>query len=129
MRFLSRMPYIPQSMSELQIDKSLADGILTVRLSGEVGLSEEYRFRQQVNDVLKDHPPKLIVDLQQVTLLSSYGIAAVVNLWKQQHAAGGRICVVVPQNHIFDCLSIAGTNKIIPVFHTESEALAFYAKQ
>ncbi len=115
-------------MTGLQIEKSIADGILTVRLSGEVGLSEEYRFRQQINEVLKDQSPKLIVDLQQVTLLSSYGIAALVNLWKQQHAAGGRICVVVPPNHIFDCLSIAGTNKIIPVFHSESEAIASYAK-
>lgn len=115
-------------MAELQIEKTTANGICTVRLLGEVGLSEEYKFRQQVNEVLKDQPAKLVVDLQQVTLLSSYGIAAIVNLWKLQHNAGGRICVVVPQNHIFDCLAIAGTNKIIPVFHTENEALEFYAK-
>ncbi len=115
-------------MAGLLIEKNSNNGILSLRLTGEVGLSEEYKFRQEVNEVLKGQPPKLIVDLQQVSLLSSYGIAAIVNLWKQQHTAGGRICVVVPQNHIFDCLAIAGTNKIIPVFHTESEALEFYSK-
>lgn len=102
------------------------DDVLFIQLSGEIGLTEEYKFRQEMNEALKEKPAKLVVDLSKITLLSSYGITALVNLWKHQQIHHGRICIICPSNHVYDSLMIAGTEKIIPVFLEESQALAFY---
>jgi anti-anti-sigma factor len=112
-------------MAELQIEALQKDDALVVRLSGEVGLSEEYTFRQQVSQAIQKQSVKVVVNLEGVTLLSSYGIAAVVNLWKQLQDREGRFCLVCPQNHVFDCLAIAGANRIIPIFQNEEQALEF----
>jgi len=93
-------------------------------LAGEIGLSEEYKFRQVVAETLSKNPSKLVISLKNIALLSSYGIAALVNVWKQTKQKGGSLTLICPNNHIYDCLTIAGTNKIMDIFRTEEELLA-----
>lgn len=112
-------------MSNLIIEKEKRDNILFIRFSGEIGLSEEYKFRQEVTEFLKENPNKLIIDLRDITLLSSYGIAGLVNLWKKQKENNRSICILCPPNHVYDSLTIAGTDKIIPIYNEEEKAVNY----
>ena len=113
-------------MTGLKIHTEKKNDVLFVRLEGEIGLSEEYKFRQEINESLKENSPKLVVDLRNISLLSSYGISALVNLWKHQGSAGGSVCVICPVNHVYDSLIIAGTDKLIPIFQEEEQVFRYY---
>jgi anti-sigma B factor antagonist len=41
-----------------------------------------------------DHPRRVTVDLDEVTLLDSLGVGAIVSLWKRVKAEGGKVVVV-----------------------------------
>ena len=41
-----------------------------------------------------DHPRRVTVDLDDVTLLDSMGVGAIVSLWKRVKAQGGKVVVV-----------------------------------
>lgn len=110
-------------MSELLVETKIKDKVLLLKLSGEIGLAEEYKFRGALQKAVDQESTDLIIDLSKVTLLSSYGIAAIVSVWKQQSGKSRKTCIICPLNHIYDCLTIAGTDKIIPLLGTEKEAL------
>lgn len=113
-------------MSDLLIESQLQGDTLLLRFKGEIGLTQEYKFRREALEAIDTAPNKVIVNILEITLLSSYGIAALVRLWKKQSERDGKICIICPQNHIYDCLSVAGTNKIIPIFTSEQQALEYF---
>jgi anti-anti-sigma factor len=113
-------------MSLLQIESVKKNDILYLRFEGEIGLSEEHKFRQHVEEALKNNHPFLVIDLRKITLLSSYGIAAVMGLWKRQNASGGRACIVCNKNHVFDCLSVVGVDRLVSIFENEEEAEKYF---
>ena len=41
-----------------------------------------------------DHPARLTVDLDDLTILDSMGVGAIVSLWKRVRAQGGKVVVV-----------------------------------
>jgi len=108
-------------MSGLNADFEEKQGHTCMYLTGEIGLSEEYKFRQTVQEALNKNPAHLVINLKGIALLSSYGIAAIVNVWKQIHSKGGKLSIICPNNHIYDCLAIAGTDKIIDIYKSEEE--------
>ncbi len=114
-------------MESIEIKTDKIDGILFIRLIGEIGLSEEYTFRNEVSVLIEKEPPKLAVDLSEISLLSSYGISAIIGLWKRQNKSNNKMAIICPQNHVYDSLVIAGTDKIIPLFKTENQLINYYS--
>jgi anti-anti-sigma factor len=54
------------------------DGSATVQLRGEVDLANVASLRQEVEELLRRHPPQLVFDLTDLTFIDSSGLALLV---------------------------------------------------
>ncbi len=71
--------------------------------------------------------PAIIVDLSQVTFLSSYGIRVLLVGAKTVKGKGGKLAILCPEGNVAKVLQAAGTSGLIPMFPTQDAALAAVA--
>jgi anti-anti-sigma factor len=85
-------------MEELETDetrftvtRSVADtGDPVITLSGELDISSADVFRLAVEDVVKDNPVRLVIDLRELTFMDSSGIAVMV--YASNNVADVQLC-------------------------------------
>ena len=69
-------------------------GVLVFRLSGVLDSSQEsYAFLEQVQFESHKGPPKVVIDLRAVTLITSAGVGIIAACYTSVTNAGGKICV------------------------------------
>ena len=66
----------------------------------------------------------VIVDLSQVSFLSSYGIRVLLVGAKIVNGNGGKLAIICPAGNVTKVLKTAGTDVLIPIFETEEGAVA-----
>jgi|SRR5580658_5339180 anti-anti-sigma factor len=85
-------------MEELETDetrfaatRSVAEtGDPVITLSGDLDISSAEIFRRAVEDVVKDGPGRLVIDLRELTFMDSSGIAVMV--YASNNVADVRLC-------------------------------------
>lgn len=70
---------------------SSADGVVTVRLAGEVDTYTVAQVRRAFDRVSGGAGVQVAIDLREVTFLDSSGIGAIISLHQRVAAAGGRL--------------------------------------
>jgi anti-sigma B factor antagonist len=76
---------------------SLRSDVVTVRFEGALDALTVGDLRRTIVEVLAGRPRNVTVDLGRVTLLDSSGVGAIVSLFKQLRAQGGKVRVVGAQ--------------------------------
>jgi anti-anti-sigma factor len=101
----------------------LSGGITKIMLRGRFDTTgavvAELPFNKAVNG-----KRRVIVDLSQVSFLSSYGIRVLLVGAKIVNGNGGKLVIVCPAGNVAKVLKTAGTDVLIPVCETEEGAAA-----
>ncbi|HKE48737.1 MAG TPA: STAS domain-containing protein [Rhodanobacteraceae bacterium] len=87
------------------------DGIVLIRLSGEVDLSWSQQVRQAVLAALEKHPA-VGVELSQVSYIDSSGIAALVEGFQSARARGSRFALVAISDAVRAVLELARLDRV-----------------
>ena len=87
------------------------DGIVLIRLSGEVDLSWSQQVRKAVLAALEDHPA-VGVELSQVSYIDSSGIAALVEGFQSARARGSRFALVAVSDAVRAVLELARLDRV-----------------
>jgi anti-sigma B factor antagonist len=69
----------------------------------------------------------LIIDMSGVSFIASIGIRHLVSAAKAQSRRGGRLVLLNPNNMVVEVLTTSGLTNLLPIVHSESEALAAVA--
>ena len=82
-------------LSEVAVVRSdHEDGEATLQIVGAFDAFTVDEISETLESLVAEHPRRVTVDLDRVSLLDSIGVGAIVSLWKRVRAQGGSAVVV-----------------------------------
>ena len=69
-------------------------GAVRLTLEGELDLATAYAFDRRLLEIEESHPQLIVVDLRQVTMLDSAGLARLVSAQRRARRGGWRLVLV-----------------------------------
>jgi len=99
---------------ELQYSE-LEGGVRLIKLNGILDMNGTYRIEVDFVRHCAGEIVRVLVDLSEVTYLSSIGIPMLINAAKSVVRPGGKMILLNPQKAVEDVLDLAGISLIIPV--------------
>lgn len=109
---------------EITIRGSEVDPAFTVaRLSGRMGLEAQSEALPDLQKAVEQCQAGLIVDLADVTFISSAGLRVLMAVFQQAAAAGRKAAVTRARPDVYKLLKLAGVDKAFNVHDTEEAAL------
>jgi anti-sigma B factor antagonist len=106
--------------------EDLAGGIAKVVLRGRFDTTGAVVVELPFNKIVTE-TRRVLVDLSNVTFLSSYGIRVLLVGAKIVNGKGGKLVILCPDNNVAKVLRTAGTDTLIPTFQSEDAAAAAVA--
>jgi anti-anti-sigma factor len=98
-----------------------SDDVLVARAADDPELSEDFA---EINDRLGGRCCDIVLDLADLTLLTSSGISKLLRLRKRQVEAHRRLVLCTPKDRVWGVLLATGLDTIFEVAPTVTEALA-----
>ncbi len=103
-------------------DASSESGVLS--LEGEIDLHASPRVKEQLEPLIARKPPRLVIDLSQVSYIDSSGLALFIETLQRIQAYGGKfaLCGLGPSvRNIFD---ISRLDQVFTIFPDRTTALS-----
>jgi anti-anti-sigma factor len=98
---------------------------ILMAVNGELDLHNSPEFRTQVLDfVRKNHPKRVVFDMQAVPYMDSSALAVLVETLKTVMKTNGKVCLVGLQPRVKGLLEIARLSTIFYICADEAEALS-----
>jgi anti-anti-sigma factor len=113
-------PSTPSTGFEIETNR-LGGGVTQVQLFGEVGLASAHLLQQELDGVVDERHPRLVVDLTEATFLDSTALEALLGAARQ--LPNGRFAVACPDRRMRDLFALVGHNMLFPVAETLDEAV------
>lgn len=92
-------------------------GLVLISLSGKLDSAGVYAVEMDFVRHCMHGKRRILVDLSQVSYISSIGIPLLVDTAKEMKKHGGRLALLNPQKNVMDVLEMVGVSSIIPVFY------------
>lgn len=108
---------------DLKIDVSEKDGIVTLKLNGEVDVYTAPKLKSRLIDLVDQGKFKIIVDLEDVDFMDSSGLGVLVGGLKRVRSHDGAIALVCTQENILKIFRITGLVKVFPIFDHQDQAV------
>ena len=111
--------------SELQVTvEARAGGVTVIRVAGSVDHAQYYKMEEAIQTQLDRKVLRLVVDLSQLSYISSAGINTLGHALSQYERVNGKLCYIRPaqtaQWHFF---TMIGVDVLFPWAATLDEAL------
>jgi len=100
----------------MEIISHVKDGILYVKLSGDIDHHSAKSVRDAVDDLMRrNNPAELELDLSAIEFMDSSGLGLVLGRYKKQTDMGGNMRIINPTRRVMQILQLAGVEKIIKI--------------
>jgi stage II sporulation protein AA (anti-sigma F factor antagonist) len=108
----------------MKVVTMIKQGILIVRVEGELDMHSADQFRSTVDKALDiSGAKKMLLSLKGVSFIDSSGLGAILGRYKQVSIMGGSLLAANLQPQVEKILELAGLLKIIRVYNSETDAL------
>jgi anti-anti-sigma factor len=97
----------------MQITKVQLGEVVEVRITGRLDGYWAEHLSTALADVVHEGGHKVLVNLSDVSFLSSAGIRALVQFYKQLRAIDGSLAVCQPSQHVSEVLKLAGLHGLL----------------
>ena len=110
--------------------RKLDDGICLIQLNGALDMNGTYSIEVEFFRHCEGENLRVLVDLSNVSYISSIGIPMLVNSAKSVTGRGGKLVLLNPQNAVMYVLELAAIPLIVPIyFDLESAKAGLLATQ
>ncbi len=93
-----------------------ANRTLYVRLTGDIDHHSAKYIREDIDrDLYKYQPDTVIMDMSSVEFMDSSGLGLILGRYSKVNMLGGILKVANPTPKIEEILTMAGTDKLIPI--------------
>lgn len=106
--------------------EDIAGGVTRIVLKGRFDTTGAVVVELPFNRIVTEKN-RIMVDLSAVTFLASYAIRVLLVGAKIVKRKNGKLVLVCPDNNVAKVLRTAGTDALIPIYHSESAAVAALA--
>ena len=96
---------------------------LRVSVSGYLDAHTVLSFEQRMEEQLQSGYSKIILDIGDLSYISSAGIGAMMGLAQKLRGKGGDLVLVKPSEKVFKILELLGFTKIFRIASSDSDAV------
>jgi anti-sigma B factor antagonist len=89
------------------------DGESRLRIDGALDALTVRDIRPLLDEIVAARPPKVTVDIAELTLLDSSGVGAIVSLFKRVKANGGVVVVVGARDQPLAVLKLLKLDRVL----------------
>ncbi len=108
--------------------KTEYDGdLMIVTPAGRIDGSNAFDFQTAIDTAMADHDAGVIMDLSELTYISSAGLRVILLLAKKIKGQSTSLVLCSLAASIMDVFEISGFGKIIPIHQTRAEAISSIA--
>lgn len=100
--------------------------IVILRLQGRLDAVSAPLAEEKVAKIIDHGQYKLILDLKEVTYMSSAGMRMLLSTTKKLHTLSGQLSVCSMGTNVMDVLKMSGFDHVLKLFKTEEEALQHF---
>lgn len=112
---------------DLEIGKRKKGDVVILDLQGNLTIGvNEASFKEIVSDLLSRNYNKVIVNLQNVDLIDSSGVGALVKSYTTITQSGGRLKLLQPNKMVKHTLKITGLLGIFETYDEEGSAISSF---
>jgi anti-sigma B factor antagonist len=90
---------------------------------GEIDLVSVARMTPAINEAIRSPARVVIIDLTEVTIIDSSGLALVLNALRRLEHAERRLLIVCPEGPVRRTLELAGISGRLELFETRRDAV------
>ncbi|MGQ9496960.1 MAG: STAS domain-containing protein [Desulfotomaculales bacterium] len=114
----------------MEWETKTVDGVLVVRLKGEIDLNTCDVLRSELDRLLKLHnSPHLVLNLGDVVFVDSSGLGVILGRYRQLTEANKRLAIVGLQPQVKRAFELSGLLRVIRLYASEDEAVAGVSKE
>lgn len=106
---------------ELIIERLIMEGHAYLRLSGELNYEGVGQLRSNVQAALDEGQTRIILNIEGLNLISSYGLSAILKLHKLLKEKQGILIVTSPKGHVAEVFTVTGISQVIPLYFSDAE--------
>ncbi len=107
-------------MDRIRCDIEYDEGILVIKLAGEIDHHTAKGAREEIDTALYLYRPStVIMDLAGVGFMDSAGLGLILGRYTKAKELGGRLIVANPEPSVDRILGLAGTQKLITIKKNE----------
>jgi anti-sigma B factor antagonist len=106
----------------MQLKEATHEGIDVFVLRGDIDLHFAPALRSVLQAKINEHCPALIVDLTQVSFISSTGLSALMEYFRDCGRYGGVLCLCGLSDELKEIFRVVRLDRIFPIFATVNEA-------
>ena len=100
------------------------DGVLAASIGGRIDGTNSADFEQAIRTAVQDDDRAVIVDLEQLSYISSAGLRAVLLTAKYLSNQGAKFALCSLTGPIKEVFEVSGFDKIIAIHGSRADALA-----
>jgi anti-anti-sigma factor len=108
-------------MAQLELHTEKSGGTVTMRLAGEIDLSQASRFHDELERAEALEPEILIVDLRGLTFMDSTGLRMLLGMRRSCEEAGRRLAIIRGQQQVQDLFRVAGLEDAFEILDDPAE--------
>ncbi|OQR63493.1 anti-anti-sigma factor [Streptomyces maremycinicus] len=108
----------------LSFQSEVADGVLVVSVRGEIDHEGKAVLSQALEAGGGAPPPRIVLDLGEVTFMDSAGINVLVSAHQTVSAAGGWLRIAAAREPVLHVLQLVGIDAVITCHPTLEQALS-----
>jgi anti-sigma B factor antagonist len=109
------------------IETRTQDGVKIVKLTGKLGMGAALdQFNATLGDLLNQSQNRIILDLEQVTMIDSSAIGMLVRYLSTAKQSGGSLKLLKPSKFTVQTLKMVGLLNLFPCYEDLSEAVASF---
>ena len=98
------------------------DGVLTVRLTGEIDHHSAVSVRTGIDQKLMElRPPRVMLELSAVDFMDSSGLGLIMGRFALVKQYGGSFAVLDPSPAVMKIMRLAGMERMISILRTRSK--------
>jgi anti-sigma B factor antagonist len=112
------------SPSEIIKEVRRAGQAIVLVLAGEIDMKCSVKLRDKLQELLKEKPPILVVNLAQVEFMDSSGLGTLVEALRWSRRNGGQFKLAGLSQGVRNIFEISRLDSVFQVYDTEAEALS-----
>ncbi len=113
----------------MEIITETVNGVTVFRISGYMVADTIDTLKRELERERPSPINKVVFDLENVRMIDSSGLGAIVFLVKRCRAAGGDVKVAAAQGHVTDVFELVGFHKAIEMYPTVAEAIVRFRER
>ncbi len=108
----------------LEVQTRQADnGATIVAPTGRLDVAGAPALKDAITEVVKNGPPRVVIDLEGVSFVDSTGLGSVISALKQIRSSQGELRLAAPNQQVRVVLELTTLDRVFPYYATVEEAL------